>query len=391
MRAARPHRQTGSVIALLSTALAIILAYTASTVAPAAAATRTVNDIGQVVSSLEVNKGYQISRDCGFTGAPQANTIGVLWLFCDTAVSPTGQYITGTTAGTAQAFTAPNQSLFGDFTDASGNNLVKFIPNPSGFSCSGGSLATWASGVASIPTSAPNPILIIPYVLVCLNANGSTPLAFRVVDYDYTTNTFSNDSPVGGSGIFSGSPLAGNRILGSPVVYNGSLYLYAGTCTSSAFGDCSAGTVQVAKVTLGSTPLAAYNASNQSGGHRWLDPRNYTFSTLAATSGGFTPITPASFDVHRYPAFSGSPFVVIEQDDIGGNITVFSATSPTGPFTPVFTAAVPCTNSTGPGGLCRAYIGHPESSTASKLMLSYFQPSDDSGNGHVRTAWIPWT
>ncbi|WP_007507865.1 hypothetical protein [Pseudofrankia saprophytica] len=391
MRAVRPRRQfIGSILSMISAALSVILAYTVGAAAPAAAATRAVNDIGQVVSSLEVNKGYEISRDCGFTGVPQANTIGVLWLFCDTAVSPTGQRVWGTTAGTAQAFTAPNQSLFGDFTDASGNNVVQFIPNPSGFSC-GGTLAAWASGTASIPTSSPNPLLIIPYVLMCLDGSNTRPLAFRIVDYDYTTNTFSNDSPVGGNGIFTGSPLADNRTLGSPVVYNGSLYFYTGLCTSSVFGDCSAGTAQVAKVTLGSTPFAAYNASNRSGGHRWLDPRNYTFSTLAATSGGFTPITPASFDVHRYPAFSGSPFVAIEQDDIGGNITVFSSSSPTGPFTPRFTAAVPCNSTTGDGGLCRAYIGHPESSTSSKLMFSYFQPSDSHGNGHVRTAWIPWS
>jgi hypothetical protein len=49
---------------------------------------------------------------------------------------------------------------------------------------------------------------------------------------------------------------------------------------------------------------------------------------------------------------------------------------------------VPCTDGTehGAEGLCRALIGHPELSTRSRLMISYYDP----GNDHVDVAAYPW-
>ena len=40
----------------------------------------------------------------------------------------------------------------------------------------------------------------------------------------------------------------------------------------------------------------------------------------------------------------------------------------------------------GAEGLCRALIGHPELSTRSRLLISYYDP----GNDHVDIAAYPW-
>jgi hypothetical protein len=356
---------------------------------PARAANVTFTDIGQVASSLEVNNGWQISRDCGFTAQPGANYIGVLWVFCDTTVSPTGWYHFGATAGTGQPAAAGSQSLVGDLTDSAGNPQA-FLTAKSGYSCSGGFVTAWTSGAVSVPTSPANSKLVIPYVVYCVTESADTPLAFRTVDYDTASKSFSNDTPYGATaGIFHGSPIAWTDVLGSPVVANGALYLYARTCTIGG-GGCAAGTgqVKVAKVTLGPNPMSAYSKGNASSGHRWLDPANYTFATVSASGGSWSP---SALDVHRYPSLSGSPFVGIEQNDVTGHATFWSASSPVGPFTKRSTATVPCTYPTGSKDLCRAYIGHPESSSSTRLVLSYYQPRDNGGKGHLRTGYIPWS
>jgi hypothetical protein len=54
----------------------------------------------------------------------------------------------------------------------------------------------------------------------------------------------------------------------------------------------------------------------------------------------------------------------------------------------ILTGRVPCTGGTEPGaeGLCRALIGHPELSTRSRLLISYYDP----GNSHLDVAAYPW-
>lgn len=377
------RRVAGLAAALAALVLPLVFA------GPARAAAVTFTDIGPVTSSLEVNQGWHISRDCGFTAEPQVNYIGVLWVFCDTTVSPTGWYHFGATAGSGQAAAAGSQSLLGDFTDSAGNPQA-FLTAPAGYSCPGGFISAWTTGIVSVPSSPANSKLVIPYVVYCVTGSADTPLAFRTVDYDTVSKTFSNDTPYGSSaGIFHGSSIPWTDVLGSPIVDNGALYFYARTCTI-ADGGCVAGTgqVKVAKVTLGPDPMSAYSKGDANSGHRWLDPANYTFATVTASGGSWSP---NALDVHRYPALSGSPFVGIEQNDIAGHTTFWSASSPAGPFTKKSTTSIPCTYPAGSSDLCRAYIGHPESSSSTKLVLSYYQPNDDGGKGHLRTGYIPWS
>jgi hypothetical protein len=71
---------------------------------------------------------------------------------------------------------------------------------------------------------------------------------------------------------------------------------------------------------------------------------------------------------------------------LGGGFQVWTARSPAGPWTLLQTGRVPSTCSGGEFG-CYALIGHPELSTKSDLLLSYFDPG---GLGHLHVAAFPW-
>jgi len=87
---------------------------------------------------------------------------------------------------------------------------------------------------------------------------------------------------------------------------------------------------------------------------------------------------------------SGRGLVLIEQTDIGGGFTVYQSRAPTGPWRRITSGRVPCGASRdGPADLCRAIIGHPELSTRSLLVLSYFDPGA-SGRGHVVVDAFAW-
>jgi hypothetical protein len=93
---------------------------------------------------------------------------------------------------------------------------------------------------------------------------------------------------------------------------------------------------------------------------------------LAVTADSFTSV--------------GMGLALIEETTLGGAFRVWHATTPAGPWTQGTPGSVPCTTGTGALNLCRALIGHPELSTSSQLLLSFYNPGDD----HVwvtATAW----
>jgi hypothetical protein len=65
--------------------------------------------------------------------------------------------------------------------------------------------------------------------------------------------------------------------------------------------------------------------------------------------------------------------VIITQTDLAGHFTIWQSASLTGTWrgTP---GRAPCTNGAGLN-LCRAYIGHPELSTSSYVMMSFYDPA----------------
>ena len=84
----------------------------------------------------------------------------------------------------------------------------------------------------------------------------------------------------------------------------------------------------------------------------------------------------------------GHGLVMIEQTSLAGGFQAWQASSPAGPWRRLLAGRVPCAKGTESGaeGLCRALIGHPELSTRSRLLISYYNP----GNDHVDVSAYPW-
>jgi len=82
----------------------------------------------------------------------------------------------------------------------------------------------------------------------------------------------------------------------------------------------------------------------------------------------------------------GQGLDLVEETSLGGNFRVWTASSPPGPWTQKTSGQVPCTSGSGALNFCRALIGHPELSTSSQLLLSFYDPGTD----HVRIASTPW-
>ena len=104
--------------------------------------------------------------------------------------------------------------------------------------------------------------------------------------------------------------------------------------------------------------------------------------------------TPLAVNVNDFSAL-GQGFVLIEQTSSTGAFTVYEASSPDGTWTEKTSGTVPCI--TEGDSFCRAIIGHPELSTSSDLLLSYFNPgaapqdNPSAGpEGHVMAAAYPW-
>ena len=118
-------------------------------------------------------------------------------------------------------------------------------------------------------------------------------------------------------------------------------------------------------------------------------------ANLVSTTGPTSPTgsaataasRPLSISVGDYRAV-GHGLVMVEQTSLAGAFQVWQAASPTGPWRPLRTGTVPCTKGTqgAVDALCRALIGHPELSTRSRLLISYFDPGYD----HVEVSAYPW-
>jgi hypothetical protein len=175
--------------------------------------------------------------------------------------------------------------------------------------------------------------------------------------------------------------MAAAQVLGSPVTgADGYLYLFGFCRAAPAPAGCGSGRVFLART-------AAAPAS-------WQNPFAYQYwtgggwSSQAAAAGSLIPAgQPLGISVGDYAA-DGRGLVMIEQTTLAGGFQAWQARSPAGPWRRLLAGRVPCTSGAGPGpqGLCRALIGHPELSTRSRLLISYYNP----GNHHLYVSAYPW-
>ncbi len=201
---------------------------------------------------------------------------------------------------------------------------------------------------------------------------------FGLVDYDPASNLLGPTVGVFGA---AGLPLPPQQELGSPVFAgNGYLYLFGYCHAGAPPGGCGRG--QVFGVRTVAQPVY------------WQNPLTYRYWT----GSGWSPDEaaartlipaghPLGISVGNYTA-DGHGLVMVEQTSLAGGFQVWQARSPAGPWRRIRTGTVPCGRDTagGPDSLCRALIGHPELSTRSALVISYYDP----GRSHVEVSAYPW-
>jgi hypothetical protein len=360
----------------------------------------------RVVSNYETASGNTLERDCGFSRRLPGGRALSIWLFCDTPiVTPSGSvgFIPGSTAAVGP-FTAgqvptglselptppaPTEAL------PSSQAPQPFLPTPQGLvlpdgttacgaSGTGSYAATWVSGVTREPRTVNSSLLLISFTDVCVSGGGSTLTTerFGLAEYDLATNAvtsmtrvFASATP--GQDLGAATP---SVLLGSPVFSGGSLYLVSARCASAAFGGCTGGSVFLARA-------PAQPASwQQSSSYQFWDPAapgGWTGDPASAQTiiAGAEPFAVA---MDSYSSV-GQGLALIEETTLGGDFRVWHASSPTGSWSQGTPGKVPCSGGSGLN-LCRALIGHPELSTSSQLLLSFYDP----GDAHVRVAATPW-
>ena len=354
-----------------------------------------------VTSNYERASGNTIPRDCGYSSPLPGRAGWSLWLFCDTAVaSARNGKIENLILGTDTAAAGPYQvgrapaGLSEIPTPPApltlpGNSAPQpFLPVPQGLLLPGGTLpcsgpgaypASWITGVTRAPGAAASSNLLISYDDYCVTDNfGSlTAEGFGLVEYDPAHNLLGPTGRVFGSVI--GLPAA--QVLGSPVVGgDGYLYLF-GFCAATLTSGCGAGGVYLAR-----TPARPADWQNPLTYQYWDGSGWSPYETAAAPVGSVTAATrPLGISVGAY---AGRGLVMVEQTSLAGAFELWQARSPAGPWRPVRTGKVPCGTSrqNGADALCRALIGHPELSTRSQVLISYFNP----GNDHVDLSAFSW-
>jgi len=356
----------------------------------------------QILSNFENTYGASLSRDCGFSAPLPANPAASLWLFCDTAIYGLNQqlqyHLTGFIPGSTAAegpYTAgevpqglselptPPASLP---AMPNSDGPAQFLSTPSGLVTSTGQpcdsannayAASWISGVTREPATANPADLLITYGNYCVQGSLTFDAeGYGIAEYNPATNTVDRQAT-----IFTGTLVPPQQMLVSPVFSGSHLYLFGSRCSSQdQFGDCTAGSVYLAR-----TGVTASSWDNPAS-YQWRDGGTWTSAASSATSiiPSATPISAVS--VGNFSSV-GQGIVLIAQTNVGGHFVAYEPVSSlTGTWQQVISATVPC----GSGGtLCHAIIGHPELSTASQLMLSYFDPAQGPA-GHVMVDAFAW-
>jgi hypothetical protein len=373
-----------------------------------------------VLSGIERSGKVSIARDCGYSAPRPAAPGRSLWLFCDTPIyfrnTNAGgragwaleRFIPGSTAAVGPAVAGPGPKDRGpgplsevptpaaDRPDARGSGEVRataavpapFLSQPAGLATTfglpcgaGGSYAaSWVSGVARVPST---PDLLVTFNNYCVlsGSGGFLHEGFGLAEYDPARQTLSDDVTVlDGVGLdtaISATPL------GSPVFSGRYLYLFGPACTAPRAGRC-AGTMVQARVPASPS--------------EWTDPLSYQWRSAGrlgpwtSDAAAATPVIagpkPSGVSVADFAAV-GRHFILVEQAGIGGDFTVYQSWSPAGHWKELTSGRVPCRPGAGYANFCRAIIGHPELSTRTQLVLSYFDPAAEA-YGHVMVAGYHW-
>lgn len=393
---------------------AIVFVFAAATLVVAAVpAMADASPPAQVLSNFENYYGADLVRDCGYSTPLPADTADSLWLFCDTAtygINSQGEWaLTGFIPGSTAA---EGPSTPGEVpTDLSevptpGNGAptlpnddgpAQFLPTPSGLvnsdgqpcdSADGDYAASWITGVTR--DAARSSDVLVSFNDYCVMGDlDYLAEGFGLAQYDPATNTMTSEVTTFSD--TSGTALAQQDLLGSPVFSGGYLYLFGSNCAEVYDVTC-----------ISDTGDAIYLARVRANPSDWANPADYQWyegpsawtSAAASAASLISGATPLAVSVDDFSGL-GQGFVLVEQTDDVGDFTVYQASRPAGTWTQTMSGTVPCTVEG--DDFCRAINPHPELSTSSDLLVSYFNPAaapyyapSEPADGHVMVAAFPW-
>jgi len=335
--------------------------------------------------------GRNINRDGGYSVTVPGSGHS-LWFFGDAFWGDS--YLLGSTAAIGPAARGrvptelseiPTPPTPVDVPNAGAPQRFLPVPDglvaPDGTECLGrvGSApVSWPTGAALIPGTYN---VLVPYLDVCLTLPRTMVVQrFGVAEYDPLHNEIVAQHTVFDASRLTELPFP--LALGSPVfAADGYLYLYGSTCddTANSSGVCLGGRVTAARV-----PARPAD---------WRAAGGYQFWTGTAWTADWSQVRTVLPDarpaglVHVADAGElGKGLVMVEQLDLLGGYRVWRSESLTGGWSLVTSGFAPCGHGEGQIDMCRTYAAHPDISTASELLMSYFDP----GQAHVGVLAVPW-
>lgn len=368
----------------------------------------------QVVSNFETHRGATIVRDCGFSQPLPADPGRSLWLFCDSDIYgfnsarrwTLSRIINGSTAAEGTITAGKTSDGLSEVAEpGSGVRAIpnddapeQFLPTPAGLHTSAGRpcdqangayAASWISGVTADAARRGDVLISFNEVCVSISSGSAEVEGFGLTEYDPATNTL--DHPVTVFTPANGQSMPPQEVLGSPVFFGGDLYLFGSRCAEVYDATCLSNrgnAIYLARVTANSAAWA------NAGSYRWYAGRSAWTTTARGAASIFSGSRPVGISVENFSDV-GMGIVLIEQTNDVGAFTVYRATRPAGDWVETTSASLPCT--TEGVSLCRAIIGHPELSTGSDLLVTYFDPGAGpyynpaaGPKGHVIATVVPW-
>lgn len=327
-----------------------------------------------------------LQRDAGLS-VPLPNGKD-LWIFGDTGeYVDTGGWVSngfvgGSTiakGGTARG-RAPkalkNASVHGALRSEGGP--TQFLPTPADVylpdgsrrrcGASGGAAysARWPTGAALLDRST----VLVSYVDVCVpSSTSSTAEGWGIAEYDWRSNRLRVGPVDVIEPTVDGAQISPVRSLGSPVVADGRVTFFSSSCPH-LFVACPSGSVFEASVVDTADALE--------------NPMSYAPQAVSVSDpSGWQPM-----GISVSPDPNGG-FTLVEETSIGGAFRLFGASTVGGPWLPEGAGILPgCSSS--PHGFCYAFVGHPELSSSTQYVVSYFKPDagPDPMAGHLVLASV---
>lgn len=331
---------------------------------------------GRVLTAAESTYGAWISRDCGFSRSATDGGSGQqssFWVFCDTTMNSQG-FNTRGSAAEATAFTAGALPNLGDHP-APG---AAFLPDPGGVCWDGTRPALWTQGLSP----AHDGTFRVYYSSEC---SGERTLSWGSVLWNPFTKAFSDNQRT----VFTYDPattdLAPEKELNTPIE-RGSYTYFSARLSANRRG-----------VTIARVPTASVNNPTQ---YQWFTGTangQPTWGSVAKAQAA--PTLASGFTTMDYfPSFN--TYVAIVQSGGFGHpdngtteVKIYESQTPENPASWRLRHTVKTPGECLEGKWCYAFIGHPELSTNTQLMISHYNHDDRAAGqafGHTSAGMVGW-